>query len=103
MFGELNGVAHQVSNNLLQAQRVANDVIRHIVFDIQRQLQPLIVRRVRQQRDHLVQRSAQQERNTLQNKLPGFELREVQNIVNDGQQIIRGTLNGSQVIALGGV
>ena len=89
MFGELNGVAHQVSNNLLQAQRVANHVIRHIVFDVQGQLQPLIVRRMRQQRDHLVERISQQERNALQNELPGLKLREVQNIINDGQQIVR--------------
>jgi hypothetical protein len=70
MFGELDGIAHQVGDDLLQAQRVANDVIRHIVFDVQRQLQPLIVRGVRQQRHHLIQRIAQQERNALQNQLP---------------------------------
>ena len=103
MFGELDGVAHQVGNNLLQAQRVANDVIRHIIFDIQRQLQPFVVRRVRQQRNHLVQRGAQQERDALQNELTGFKLREVQNIVNNGQQIVSGTLDGGQMIALGGI
>ena len=37
-------VAHQIGNDLLQAQRVANDVIRHIIFNIERQFQPLIMR-----------------------------------------------------------
>jgi hypothetical protein len=34
VFGEFDGVAHQVGDHLLQAQRVANDVIRHIIFDV---------------------------------------------------------------------
>ncbi len=43
-LGELNRVAHQIGNDLLQAQRVANDVIRHIIFNIERQFQTLIMR-----------------------------------------------------------
>ncbi len=33
-LGELNGITHQISNDLLQAQRVANHIIRDVVFNI---------------------------------------------------------------------
>ena len=42
-LGKLDRVTDQIGDDLLQAQRIANDVIRHVVFDIERQLQPLIV------------------------------------------------------------
>ncbi|MNS88804.1 hypothetical protein D3C72_1227950 [compost metagenome] len=35
-LGKFDRVAHQVSDHLLQAQGIADDVIRHIVFDVQR-------------------------------------------------------------------
>ncbi len=49
VLGKFDGVAHEVGHNLLQTQRIANDVIRYIVLNIQRQLQPFIVRGMRQQ------------------------------------------------------
>ncbi len=33
-LGELNGITHQISNDLLQAQRVADHIIRDVVFNI---------------------------------------------------------------------
>src|SRR5690606_38396476 len=76
---------------------------RHVVFNVQRQLKPFVVRRVRQQRNHLIKRTAQRERNALQNQLARFQLGEVQHVINDRQQIVGRTFNGVQVIALGGV
>ena len=55
VFGELDGVTDQIGNDLLQTQRVADDVVRHVIFNVQRQLKPFIVRRMRQQRDHFIQ------------------------------------------------
>ena len=43
-LGELNRVAHQVGNDLLQAQRVADDVIRHIILILSVGSRPFIMR-----------------------------------------------------------
>ncbi|MNS88805.1 hypothetical protein D3C72_1227960 [compost metagenome] len=56
---------------------------------------------VGQQSDHLIQRTAQREGNTFEDELARLQLGEVENIVDDRQQVIGGTLNGVQVIALG--
>ncbi len=61
------------------------------------------MRRMGQQRHHFIQRGAQQEGDTFEDQFPGFQLREVQHIVDDGQQVVSRTLNGVQMIALGGV
>ncbi|GAR63031.1 hypothetical protein NGUA15_04855 [Salmonella enterica] len=61
------------------------------------------MRRVGQQRNHFIQRVAQWKRDTFQNELTGFQLGEVEHVINDRQQIIRGTLNGVQMVTLGGV
>ena len=99
-FGEFNRIPDKVGNDLLQAQRIANDVIRHVVFNIKRQLKAFVVRRVREQRHHLIERTAQRERNTLQDQLARFQLGEVEHVVDDRQQVVGRTFNGVQVIAL---
>ncbi len=100
VLGKFDGVAHEVGHNLLQTQRVADNVVRYIVLNIQRQLQPFIVRGMRQQGDHFIKRSAQQERNTLQDQLPGFQLGKVEHVIDDRQQIVGRTFDGGQVVAL---
>ncbi len=99
-FSELNGIPDKVGNDLLQAQRIANDVIRHVIFNVQRQLKAFIVGRVREQRHHFIERTAQRERNTLQDKFARFQLGEVQHVVDDCQQVVGRAFNGVQVIAL---
>ena len=42
-FGEFNGVANKIGNDLLKAQRIADDVIRHVVFDVKRQFKAFVV------------------------------------------------------------
>ena len=102
-FGELNGIPDKVGYDLLQAQRIANNVIRHVVFNIKRQLQAFVVRRVREQRHHFIQRAAQREGDTLEDQLARFQLGEVQHVVNDRQQVVGRAFNGMQVIPLSGV
>ena len=103
VLGKFDGVAHEVGHNLLQTQRVADDVIRHVVLNVQRQLQPLIMRGMRQQGDHLIKRGAQQERNALQDEFPRLQLGKVEHVVDDRQQIIGRAFDGGQVVALRGV
>ena len=35
-FGEFNRISDKIGNDLLQAQRIANNVVRHVVFNIER-------------------------------------------------------------------
>ncbi len=102
-LGELDGVTHQVGDDLLQTQRIANNIIRYVVLDIERQLQPFIMRGVREKRDHFIQRTAQREGNAFQNQFACFQLGEVQHVVNDRQQVVSRPFDGVQVIALGWV
>ena len=101
VVGEFNRVADQVSNYLLETQRVANDIVRHVVAHADGQFQPFIVRRVREQRDHFIKRGTQRERNAFQQQFPGLKFREIQHVINDAEQIICRTLDGIEVIALG--
>ncbi|MNP26068.1 hypothetical protein D3C76_1189060 [compost metagenome] len=53
-----------------------------------------------QQGDHFIHRAAQRERNAFEDQLARFQFGEVQHVVDDRQQIIGGTFDGVQVIAL---
>ena len=103
MFGKLDGIAHQIGDDLLQAQRIADNIVRNIIFDVQRQLQPLIVSGVRQQSHDLIQRITQQERDALKYQFTRFQLREVQHVVNDSEQVVRRALDRGEVVALSGI
>ncbi|MNP26069.1 hypothetical protein D3C76_1189070 [compost metagenome] len=43
-FGKFDRIAHQIGDHLLQAQRIADHIIWHIIFNVQRQLKTFIVR-----------------------------------------------------------
>ena len=56
-----------------------------------------------QQRHHFIERIAQGKGNAFENKFTRFQLREIENVVDDCQQVICRTLDGIQVVALGGI
>ena len=103
VLGEFNRVTHQIGDHLLQAQRIANHIIRDIAFNVEGELKAFIVRRMCQQGHHFIQGITQQERNAFQNQLARFELGEIQHVIDDGQKIIRRTFDGGQVVTLGSV
>ncbi len=84
-FGKLNGVSQQIDQNLLQAQRIADNVIRHAAVAQHRQLQPFFVRRGRQQHNGFIQGGAQRERDRLQHQLTRFQLGEVEHVVDNAK------------------
>ena len=61
----------------------------------------LVVGAGRQQHHHFVQRFTQGKRNMLQHQLAGFQLGEVQHVVDDGQQVVGRAFDGLQIIGLG--
>ena len=44
VLGEFNRVTHQIGDYLLQAQRIANHIIRDIAFNVEGELKAFIVR-----------------------------------------------------------
>ena len=84
-LGKLNGVAQQIDQNLLQAQRIADNVIRHAAVAQHRQLQPFFVRRRRQQHNSFIQGGAQRERDRLQHQLARLQLGEIEYVIDDAE------------------
>ncbi len=87
-LSKLDGVTNQVDQNLLQSQRIANHVVRHAAVTHHRQLQPLFMRRRRQQHQGFIQRGAQREGDRLQHQLARFQLRKIEHVVDNTEQII---------------
>ena len=86
LLGELHGVAAEVHENLAQARRVALDEIGHGGIDVRGELQALAVRLDGEQARHVFDGVAQVELDVLEIELAGFDLGEVENVVDDGEQ-----------------
>ncbi len=86
LLGELDGVVEQVEQDLAQAGDVAGNGVGNVVVDLVGQVKPLL----RRPRGHEVERAfdavTQVERLVLQLHLARFDLRKVEDVVDDGQQ-----------------
>ena len=100
LFGELDGVAGEVGQHLLQTHGVAGEVVRHIGIHPQGELQLLVVGAGAEQVHGLVEGVAQAERDMLQLQLARFQLREVEDVVDDAKQVARRFLDGLHVVGL---
>jgi hypothetical protein len=71
---------------LLQPERVADQVPRHVVGNVAGQFQSFLVRASAQHAHGVGQRVSQIEADVAQVHLAGFDLGEVQDVVDDRQQ-----------------
>jgi hypothetical protein len=99
-FGELDGVAHEVDQDLPQAHGVADEPIRHLGTNAQHQLKVLLIGAHRQRLHALGQQPAQAEVDRLERHLARFDLREVEDLVDDDHQRLGASLDGLEVFAL---
>ena len=99
-IGELDGVAGQVDQHLTQAIGVAFDEGRHIVGDDEPQIDALLAGTRRQDRQHALHDLAQDERRGHQIEMSRLDLREVEDVVDDGEQRIAADANRLGAIAL---
>ena len=76
----------RLTQHLAQAARIADERVGHVGRDVARQLEPLLVRARREQPDGVLDRVAQAERHVLERQPPRFDLREVEDVVDDRQQ-----------------
>ena len=83
---ELDGVADQVGDDLADAGGVAADPERHVGVDVAHQLEALLVGTQRQRARQVLQHRRQFNRGVFDGEVTGFDLREVEHVVDHGQQ-----------------
>ena len=99
-FGELDGVADQIDEDLPQASGIADERVGHVRHDAARQLEAFLVRARRQQADGVLDDVAESERDALERQLARLDLREVEDVVDEREQRLARVLDRAQVVAL---
>ena len=84
--GELDSIAEQVDEHLPQPGHIAAHPRRNVIVHLVGDLQFLLRRLRRQEVQRVFDASAQVKRLALQFELAGLDLREVENVVDDGEQ-----------------
>ena len=87
-LGEFDGIAHQIEQHLLQAAGVADDLNGDAVVDEVGQLQTLGMRPFRHHLQAMLHRIAQFEGPQLKGQHASFDLGEIQDVIDDGQEAI---------------
>ncbi len=82
-LGELDGVAGEVGQHLLQAHGIASEIVRHLGIYLQGEFELLVVSTGAEQVHGLVEGVAQAERDMLQLQLACLQLGEVEDVVDD--------------------
>ncbi|MFM2208861.1 MAG: hypothetical protein RIQ96_504 [Pseudomonadota bacterium] len=97
MRRELHRVAQQVQQHLPQPRRVAHQAQRHVGGQLALQRHALALRGEGQCLQRAVHQLAQLQRRALQLHLPGLDLGEVEDVVDDRQQRLRRLLHHVQI------
>ena len=97
MLGKLHRIADQVGDDLADAQRIAGNLPRQIGRDLSAQRNRILAGFRLMSLDAIRQQYAQIERYLFQCHLSCFDLREIQNIVQQRQQRIGATLRRLQL------
>ena len=102
VVGELHRIAQQIDQGLRQPRGIAMQVVGRMV-GIHHQLQALLACLRAHQVDHPDHHVVEREGLLLQHHLAGFDLGQVQDVVDDLQQVLRRALDLAQALALLGV
>src|SRR6516225_1498630 len=98
--GKLDGITDKVDDDLSETNRVAKDAIRQIDLNVAPQLQFFLVS-PRGKQTHCVFESVTEiEVSLVEFELPCLDLREIEQVIDQREQGIRGVLNRAQVFAL---
>ncbi|MNY68170.1 hypothetical protein D3C86_2058870 [compost metagenome] len=85
-FRKLDGVSNDIGHDLPKAPGIADDLAENRSIDTDDQLDVLFQRRRGQEGHHILDRLRRIERHAAQPHLPGLDLREIENIVDDRQK-----------------
>ncbi len=102
-LGELDRVADEVQQHLLQALGVADHPLGEIVFQLEVERELLALRIGPEQGHHRGGDLVQRHRRGRQAQLAGFDLRVVEHVVEDGHQRLAGRGRRAHELALRGV
>jgi hypothetical protein len=100
LVGKLDGVADEVEKNLPHARGVAQECRRNMGLDEGKEIDFLAPRRHGQEVDHFIDAGGQGKRFLLEFDLPGLDLREVENLVDQSEQGVAALADGFDVLAL---
>ena len=84
--GEFDGIAAQVDQHLLQAHIVTHQRAGHVGSHIKQYLNRLVTDVRRQDDGQVAQQAVQPERARVQRHLAGFDLGEIQNVIEQPQE-----------------
>ena len=98
--GELDRIADQVGQYLLQAQRITAQSQRCVAVDQADQLQLLFMGCGGEDGQGVLQQVAQVEGDGFEHQLARFDLGEIEHLIDDAEQAVGGFLDGRQVILL---
>ncbi len=96
--GELHRVSEQVQQHLTQPVGVAEDAPRHVGRDVGREREPFLARRGGEDVGRVLHRDDRGERRAVELHPAGFDLREVQDVVDDRQQRLGRVADGDRVL-----
>ena len=102
LLGELDGVGTEVDENLLDSQRVADQVEWHVVGQRQREFQALVGRLVGQQHGDLRQQFFDIELDVFKRELSRFDLGKIQDVIDEGKQVLAGGVHLFKIVVLPG-
>ena len=100
IFGELDGVADQVGQDLTDAAGVAQRMGRHFRQDFADQFDVFLVGAQRHRFQGFRDEAVQVEGNVFDEQFAGLDLREVENVVDDGEQRFGRGFDNRHVLAL---
>ena len=99
-LGELDRVGEQVEQHLAQPRHVAADRRRHVALEDVGDVEVLLGRARADEVERRLDALAQVERLRLDVHAAGLDLREVEDVVDDGQQRVARIADGGGVVAL---
>ena len=101
LAGKFHGVPQQVDEHLQQLALVRDAALRQIVPLDHVQPQALRIRAEAEHRLQIVEQGGEIERGRFQFHAPGFDLRHVQNVVDQGEEVLAAPVDGFQMLFLG--
>ena len=98
-FGEFDGIAHQIEDDLPQPASVPEQELGDFIVDMTGQFQSLLVCPQRKCLDRSVERLTEAEGGQFQFELPRLHARKVQNVVEQKHQGVRRFLGRPEIVA----
>jgi DNA-directed RNA polymerase subunit K/omega len=97
---ELDGIADEIEKNLPEASLVADHRARQVRIEAPCQIEPLLTGARAHQLDNTLQPLVERKRRRVDFQLAGLDLRKIQDLVDDRQEVLGRQIDGIDVGAL---